>query len=53
MLLIVGALAMLGFNEQTARALMAVPLGVAWAAVGYVLWSEVGAPTGDTSTRVR
>jgi len=53
LLLIVGALAMLGFNEQTARALMAVPLGVAWAAVGYVLWSEVGAPTGDTSTRVR
>ncbi len=53
LLLIVGALAMLGFNEQTARALMAVPLGVAWAAVGYVLWSEVGAPTGHPSTRVR
>ncbi len=53
LLLIVGALAMLGFNEQTALALLAVPLGVAWSAVGYVLWSEVGAPTGDTSTRVR
>ena len=52
-LLIVGALAMLGFNEQTALALMAIPLGVAWAAVGYVLWSGVGAPTGQPTARVR
>lgn len=53
LLLIVGALAMLGFNEQTALALMAVPLGVAWAALGYALWSGVGAPTGQPSPRVR
>lgn len=53
LLFIVGALAMLGFNEQTARALMAIPLGVAWVAVGYVLWSGDGAPTGQPSTRVR
>jgi hypothetical protein len=39
-LLIVSALAMLGFNDQNARVLMAVPFGVAWVAVGYVLWSS-------------
>ncbi len=38
-LIIVGALAMLGFNDQTWRALMAIPFGVAWVAVGYVMWS--------------
>ncbi len=38
-LLIIGALAMLGANEQTARVLLTIPLGVAWVAVGYVLWS--------------
>jgi hypothetical protein len=38
-LLIVGTLAMLGFNDQNARALMAIPNGIAWVAVGYVLWS--------------
>ena len=37
MLFIVGALAMLGINEQTWRTLMALPLGVAWVAVVYVL----------------
>jgi hypothetical protein len=30
---------MLGFNDQNARALMAIPNGIAWVAVGYVLWS--------------
>ena len=39
-LLIVGALAMLGFNDQNWQALMAVPFGVAWVAVGYALWSS-------------
>jgi hypothetical protein len=38
-LLIVGTLAMLGFNDQNAQALMAIPFGIAWVAVGYVLWS--------------
>lgn len=38
-LLIIGALAMLGSNEQTVRVLLTIPLGVAWVAVGYVLWS--------------
>jgi hypothetical protein len=38
-LLIVGALAILGSNEQTSRVLLMLPLGVAWVAVGYVLWS--------------
>lgn len=39
-LLIIGALAMLGANEQTSRVLLTIPLGAAWIAVGYVLWSE-------------
>ncbi len=52
-LIIVGALAMLGANEQTARVLLMIPFGVAWVAVGYVLWSGVGAPTGQPATRVR
>lgn len=39
-LLAVGALSMLAFNDQNARVLMAIPFGLAWAAVGYVLWAE-------------
>ena len=38
-LLIVGTLAMLGFNDQNALALLAIPSGIGWVAVGYVLWS--------------
>ena len=38
-LLVVGSLAMLGFNDQNAQALLAIPFGIAWIAVGYVLWS--------------
>lgn len=51
-LLIVGSLAMLGFNDQNAQALMAVPNGIAWMAVGYALWSEKGA-VGRRTTSVR
>ena len=47
-LLVVGSLAMLGFNDQNAQALLAIPNGIAWVAVGYVLWSG-----GDGSTRRR
>lgn len=39
-LLVVGALAMLGFNDQTWQALMAIPFGIGWMAVGYALWSR-------------
>ncbi len=39
-LLIIGALAMLASNEQTARVLLTIPIGVAWVAVGYALWSD-------------
>ena len=52
-LIVVGALAMLGANEQTARVLLMIPFGVAWVAVGYVLWSGVGGPTRQPATRVR
>ena len=38
--LIVGALAMLGFNDQNRQALMAIPFGVAWTVVEYALWSS-------------
>lgn len=44
LLLIIGSLAMLGFNEQNAQTLMAIPFGIAWMAVGYTLWSEGDAP---------
>ena len=44
-LLIVGTLAMLGFNDQNALALMAIPNGIGWVAVGYVLWSGRGEGT--------
>ena len=52
-LVIVGALAMLVANEQTARVLLMIPFGVAWVAVGYVLWSGAGAPAGRSAARVR
>ncbi len=52
-LIIVGALLMLGANEQTARVLLTIPFGLAWVAVGYVLWSGVGVPTGQPAARVR
>ena len=38
-LLIVGTLALLGFNDQNAQALMAIPFGIAWVALGGALWS--------------
>lgn len=41
-LLIAGALALLGCNDQNARVLLAIPFGVAWVAVGYVLWFGLG-----------
>ena len=41
-LLVIGALAMLGFNDQDARALLAIPFGLAWVAVGHALRSGEG-----------
>jgi len=38
-LLITGALAMLGFNDQNGLVLMAAPLGIAWVAAGYALYA--------------
>jgi hypothetical protein len=38
-LLIIGTLALLGFNDQNAQVLMAVPFGIAWLGVGYAMWS--------------
>ena len=45
MLLVVGSLAMLRFNDQNTQALMAIPNGKEWMAVGYLLWSSTGDPT--------
>ena len=38
-LLVIGSLGMLGFNDQNAQVLMAIPFGIGWVAVGYALWS--------------
>lgn len=38
-LLLIGTLSLLGFNEQNAQALQAIPFGLAWIGVGYALWS--------------
>ena len=46
-LLILGTLALLGFNDQNAQALMAVPFGIAWLGVGYALWSTQSAQLGQ------
>lgn len=39
-LLIIGSLALLSVNDQNERILLAVPFGLAWIAVGYILWSD-------------
>jgi hypothetical protein len=36
--LLLGTGAMVGFNEQTNAAWLAIPFGLAWVAVGYALW---------------
>lgn len=50
-LLVVGAVSLLFFNEQTDAVLLAVPLGVAVAGVGFVLWSST--PTTHTGVDER
>ena len=47
-LLVIGSLAMLGFNDQTAEVLMAIPFGISWIAVGYALWSDRSSPVRRT-----
>ena len=41
-LLIIGAVALLGMNEQNTQVLLTIPFGVAWVAIGCVLWSQGG-----------
>jgi hypothetical protein len=43
-LLVVGTLAMLGVNDQNSQVFLAIPFGIAWVAVGYVLWSVKDTP---------
>jgi hypothetical protein len=38
-LLVLGLLTLLGFNEQSWRAVFGMPFGIAWVGVGYVLWT--------------
>lgn len=38
-LLSLATLAMIGANEQTSRALLYIPFGIAWVVVGQALWS--------------
>lgn len=40
--LVIGTLAMLGFNDQNAQALLAIPFGIAWVAIGFALRSVRG-----------
>ncbi len=40
--LIVGAVTLIGVNDQNARILLAVPFGVGWMGVGYALWAGRG-----------
>jgi hypothetical protein len=47
--LLLGAGAMVGFNEQTNAAWLAIPFGLAWVAVGYALWVKEPDPA-TTST---
>lgn len=42
--LVVGTAFMLGFNDQDARAWLAVPFGLAWILVGVALWSDRSVP---------
>lgn len=51
-LLIIGSLAVLGANDQNEQILIAVPFCIAWAAVGYVLWSSEGEPHATSVERV-
>ena len=45
--LVVGALAMVAFNEQTTAAWLGIPFGIAWIGVGYALWThERSVPAG-------
>ncbi|MDQ3044635.1 MAG: hypothetical protein M3R06_05720 [Chloroflexota bacterium] len=39
-LLFVGALALIGVNDQNERILLAVPFGIGWMGVGYALWAS-------------
>lgn len=49
-LLVIGSLGMLGFNDQNAQVLMAIPFGIGWLAVGYALWSERSSPVRRTAS---
>ena len=43
-LFVVGTLALLWANNQNAQVFLAIPFGIAWVAVGYVLWSGKDTP---------
>lgn len=51
--LIVGSAAFFLFNTETAQAWFALPYGIAWIAVGYLLWSQGGAAAAERPPRVR
>ena len=48
-LLVVGAVALLGMNEQNTQVLLAIPFGVAWAVIGALLWTRRGAARSATT----
>jgi hypothetical protein len=50
--LLVGAVAMAGFNEQTTAAWLAIPSGLAWIAVGCALWIKEPYPAATGTARL-
>jgi hypothetical protein len=50
--LLVGSVVFFLFNTETAAAWFALPYGVAWAAMGYLLWSG-GAAVAEQPSRTR
>lgn len=49
--LLVGTVAMAGFNEQTETAWLAIPFGLGWVVVGYALWTAELPDSATTTPR--
>ena len=49
MALMIGSVAMLGYNDQTSQALLAIPFGVAWMVLGLTLLLRTEAEPGSSA----
>lgn len=50
-LLLIGTFALAGANDQNAQILFTVPFGLAWIAIGLVLWRDRGQAIAATTSR--